>query len=138
MQNEFWVNLPSKDLERTRKFFTDIGFNMDKVHSNAQMVSMDLGNKKVVVNVFPENMFREFIGGQQVTDAKQSNEVLFSLGANSPEEVDAWAEKAVKAGATLYAKPGYKDGWMYGCGFVDPDGHRWNLLFMDMSKMPKG
>ena len=24
---------------------------------------------------------------------------------------------------------------MYGCGFCDLDGHRWNILYMDMSMM---
>jgi predicted lactoylglutathione lyase len=27
---------------------------------------------------------------------------------------------------------------MYGCVFADLDGHRWNVLYMDMSKMPQG
>lgn len=47
------------------------------------------------------------------------------------------ATKAVKAGGKVFAEPGAKDGWMYGCGFSDLDGHRWNSLYMDMSKMPK-
>lgn len=137
MKNEFWINLASKDLARARQFFTDIGFEINAAHNVPHMVSMFLGSKKIVVNLFSENMFQEFIGGQKVTDSRQTNEVLFSIGADSPAEVDQWAQKAAEAGATIYAKPGYKDGWMYGCGFADPDGHRWNLLFMDMNKMPK-
>ncbi len=137
MKNDFWINLPTKDITRARKFFTDLGFEMNTAHAAPHMVSMLLGEKKIIVNIFEEALFREFIGGQKATDAKDSNEVLFSLGADSPAEVDQWMEKAVKAGATVYGKPGYKDGWMYGAGFVDPDGHRWNLLFMDMSKLPK-
>ncbi|WP_413292374.1 VOC family protein [Bdellovibrio sp. HCB185ZH] len=137
MKNDFWLNLPTKDLPRARKFFTDLGFEMNQVPGNpTHMVSMVLGEKKIIVNIFEEALFREFIGGHKVTDARESNEVLFSLGADSPQEVDQWMDKAVKAGATVYGKPGYKDGWMYGAGFVDPDGHRWNLLFMDMSKFP--
>ena len=78
-----------------------------------------------------------FIGGHPITDANQSNEVLFSMSATTPVEVDEMASKVVEAGGTLYSKPGYKDGWMYGCGFTDLDGHRWNILNMDMSKMPQ-
>ena len=137
MKNDLWLNLSTKNMERARKFFTDLGFEMNNAHPAPHMVSMFLGDNKVVLNIFAEEMFREFIGGHKVSDAKESNEVLFSLGAGSAEEVDNWMEKAVKAGATVYAKPGYKDGWMYGAGFVDPDGHRWNLLYMDMSKLPK-
>lgn len=136
MKGEFWINLPSKDLNKARKFYTDLGFEMNTMHAAPHMVSMFLGSKKIVVNLFDEALFKEFVGGQSVTDARQANEVLFSLGAESPAEVNDWTEKAEKAGATVYAKPGYKDGWMYGSGFADPDGHRWNMLFMDMSKMP--
>jgi hypothetical protein len=91
----------------------------------------------VVLNLFPEAMIKNFMG-HTITDTKQSNEVLFSIGASSREEVDSLAKKAVEAGGTLYGKPSEHDGWMYGCGFVDLDGHRWNVLYMDMSKMPKG
>lgn len=88
--------------------------------------------------MFNEDLFQGFIGGHSITNTSQSNEVLFSIGAATPKEVDELAQKAVEAGGSLYAKPGYKDGWMYGCGFTDLDGHRWNVLYMDMSKMPIG
>jgi uncharacterized protein len=83
------------------------------------------------------NSAEGFIGGHQITNTAQSNEVLFSISADSPAEVDELARRAVDAGGILYAKPGYKDGWMHGCGFTDLDGHRWNVLYMDLSKMPK-
>jgi predicted lactoylglutathione lyase len=63
---------------------------------------------------------------------------LFSFDAESREEVDEMAKKVKAAGGTLYAEPAENQGWMYGFAFVDPDGHRWNMLYMDMSKMPKG
>jgi predicted lactoylglutathione lyase len=137
MQNEFWLNLPSKNLPKAKEFFVKLGFKMNEAHQMAHMVSMFVGNKSTVVNLFTEELFRGFIGGHQMTNATESNEILFSLGASSEKEVDEMARRAVDAGGTLYAKPGSKDGWMYGCGFCDLDGHRWNVLYMDMSKMPK-
>jgi predicted lactoylglutathione lyase len=137
MENEFWLNLSSKDLKKAKEFFSKLGFTMNDRQSAPHMVSMFIGHKKVVLNLFAENLFQGFIGGHPIANTSQSNEVLFSIGAASPAEVDAMAKKAVDAGGTLYGKPGYKDGWMYGCGFADLDGHRWNVLFMDMSKMPK-
>ncbi len=137
MEKEVWLNLGSKDLVKAKTFFTKIGFTMNERHNAPHMVSMFVGSKNLVVNLFSEDLFQSFIGGQSITDTKQSNEILFSIGAASPAEVDEIARKAVDAGGILYGKPGYKDGWMYGCGFCDLDGHRWNVLFMDMSKMPK-
>ena len=63
--------------------------------------------------------------------------MLFNLGAATREDVDAYIEKVAQGGGVMYAMPSEVDGWMYGCGFVDPDGHRWSVLYMDMSKMPK-
>jgi predicted lactoylglutathione lyase len=137
MNGPIWINLPSTDLPRARKFFSEIGFKMDTVHETPQMVSMDVGQNKVVVNLFDSKMFQGFIGGQAVTDTAKSTEILLSLGAESPEEIDQLVRKVKAAGGTIYAEPGYTDGWMYGFGFVDLDGHRWNGLYMDMSKMPK-
>lgn len=137
MDNEFWLNLSSKDLAKAKEFFTKLGFTMNERHQSPHMVSMFIGSKKTVLNLFAEEMFQVFIGGHPITNTVQSNEILFSIGAASPKEVDEMANKAEKAGGTVYGKPGYKDGWMYGCGFADLDGHRWNILYMDISKMPK-
>jgi predicted lactoylglutathione lyase len=136
MDNDFWLNLASKDLPKAQAFFSKLGFEINERRSNPGMVSMFIGNKKVVLNLFPAEVLQGF-GGCPVTDTSKSVEVLFSLGAASRAEVDALAQKAVDAGGVLYAKPGEKDGWMYGCGFVDLDGHRWNVLYMDMSRMPQ-
>ena len=137
MQNELWLNLASKNLEKAKEFFIKLGFEMNEAHKAPHMVSMFVGNKKMVINLFKEELFKGFIGGQTVTDTMASNEILFSIGAGSPAEVDQMAARALEAGGKLYGKPGYKDGWMYGCGFSDLDGHRWNVLYMDMSKLPK-
>ncbi|MEA9357263.1 VOC family protein [Bacteriovorax sp. PP10] len=137
MNGPIWINLPSTDLPRAKKFFTEIGFKIDSAHETPYMVSMSVGQNQVVMNLFDSKMFQGFIGGQTVTDAVKSTEVLFSLGAESPEEVDQLARKVKAAGGTIYAEPGYTDGWMYGFGFIDLDGHRWNGLYMNMAKMPK-
>ena len=135
MQNEFWLNTSSKDLKKAKDFFLKIGFVMNERHGNPEMVSMFIGNSKTAMNLFPESTFKMFTNNG-LTNLKETTEVLFSIGAGSREEVDEMAQRAVEAGGFLYAKPGEKDGWMYGCGFADLDGHRWNVLFMDMTRLP--
>ncbi|WP_225445545.1 VOC family protein [Paenibacillus arenosi] len=61
----------------------------------------------------------------------------FSLGAGSGDEVDTFIQKVEIAGGSIFSKPSETDGWMYGAAFADLDGHRWNLLYMDESKIPK-
>ncbi len=131
-KEDMWINLPVKDLNKSKDFFNHIGFS---AHNSGDKVSLIIGSKKVVFMLFPESTFKAFTGNE-LADTKQSAEVLFSIGAESKEEVDELVEKVTEAGGAIYGKPS-DQGWMYGAGFADLDGHRWNVLYMDMSKMPK-
>ena len=84
-----------------------------------------------------ESVFQGFTKNN-IADTKNATEVLFSFDAESREEVDELEKKVKTAGGAVWAAPGENQGWMYGFGFSDLDGHRWNVLHMDMSKMPKG
>src|SRR3954453_9784839 len=138
MSREVWLNLPVREPERAKAFYTEIGFRLNEQYvSQDGSVSFIVGDNQVVLMLFPESTFRGFLGNAE-GDSWQGTEVLFSLGANSREEVDELAMKAERAGGTVFGKPGEKGGWMYGCGFADPDGHRWNALYMDMSNIPQG
>ena len=97
---------------------------------------MLVGESNFVIMFFGESMFQNFIQ-HQITDTKQSSEFLISIDAESREEVDAIAQNAKAAGGIVFAEPSDNQGWMYGCGFCDLDGHRWNVLYMDFSKMPQ-
>ena len=134
MINDLWINLPVKDMKRSRAFFAALG--LEPTPRGDDMTSIAFGDKKVVVVLCSEPRFAGFVTNG-LADARAGNEVLVSLGAESREAVDALAKQAKDAGATLYAEPAEHQGWMYGCGFVDLDGHRWNVLHMDFSKMPK-
>lgn len=137
MTNDIWLNLPVKDLAKSIHFFTQIGFQHNPGPGNtAHSASFLVGDKKVVLMLFAQDMFAGFTR-QALTDTAQGTEVLFSLGAVNREDVDNYAKNAKAAGGSVFAEPGESNGFMYGCGFCDPDGHRWNPLFMDMSKQPK-
>ncbi|WP_432352897.1 VOC family protein [Sporosarcina sp. A2] len=138
MSGELWLNLPVRDPERAKVFYTQLGFRLNEQYASQDgSFSLIVGDNQVVLMFFPESTFKGF-DGNAVSDSCLGTEVLFSLGANSRDEVDEFALKAELAGGTVFNKPGEKDGWMYGCGFADPDGHRWNALYMDISKMPQG
>ncbi|EFM11149.1 Glyoxalase/bleomycin resistance protein/dioxygenase [Paenibacillus curdlanolyticus YK9] len=134
MANSIWINLPVKDLPASEAFFTRLGFSVTSAGDKAKIV---VGDKNAVVMLFPEETLSRFTGAP-ISDTRQGIEVIISIGADSKEEVDAWVANVEQAGGTVTSKPGYQDGWMYGAAFADLDGHRWNLLYMDMSKRPKG
>lgn len=136
MTKEIWINLPVKDPNKSKEFFTKLGFSFNSHHSSDDSVSFFIGDKNVVLMLFAESSFKNFTGSN-IADTKQVAEVLFSIDAASKEEVNEMAKKAKEAGGTVFGEPG-GEGWMYGCGFADLDGHRWNVLYMDFSQMPQG
>ncbi|HWO75152.1 MAG TPA: VOC family protein [Bacillus sp. (in: firmicutes)] len=131
MTKQIWVNLPVKDINQSKEFYTKLGFTV-QTHDQEQLILRDFSS---VVMLFPVSTFKQFTR-HEITDTNQATEVLLSIDAESREEVDSLAEKAATAGGTIFATPSEIGGWMYGCGFTDLDGHRWNVLFRDMSKMP--
>ena len=134
--NEFWLNLPVKDIQKSRAFFKAIGFKENPRHKDApNLASFFIGKKDVVMMLFPEADFEHFTQ-HPVTNASKSTEILLNIGAQSPEEVDEMAKLVKNAGGKLYAEPSESQGWMYVCGFKDLDGHRWCSLYLDENKMP--
>jgi predicted lactoylglutathione lyase len=136
MTKQIWLNLPVKDAMKSKEFFSKIGFSFIEERTSPDSACMLVGESNFVVMLFAETMFQNFIQ-HPITDTKESSELLISIDAESREEVDTIAQKAKEAGGTVYAEPGENQGWMYGCGFSDLDGHRWNVLYMDFSKMPQ-
>jgi predicted lactoylglutathione lyase len=136
MVKQVWLNLPVKDVEKSKAFFAEIGFAFNEQHGTATSACMLVGEANFVVMLFEEAQLESFMQNK-ITDTTLSSEMLISIDAQSKEEVDEFAMKVQKAGGNLFAKPAENQGWMYGCGFADLDGHRWNVLYMDLSKLPK-
>lgn len=138
MIKDLWINLPVKNVAKSKEFFKAMGFSFNTQYGDqANSASLIIGEKKVVVMLFDETTFSGFANGE-VADAQKGTELLLSIGVDSKEEVDELAKMAVAAGGASKHKPADMQGWMYGCLFIDPDGHKWNVLYMDMSKMPQG
>lgn len=133
MTKELWLNLPVKDLKKSKTFFEAIGFLFNEQRETDKMAAMKVGEKQVPVMLITESTFKNVIQ-HNVTDTQQSSEIIISFDAESREEVDEMAEKVEKAGGNVFSEPAENQGWMYGCAFTDPDGHRWNVLYMDPAK----
>ncbi|ABQ04741.1 VOC family protein [Flavobacterium johnsoniae] len=134
MTKQIWLNLPVKNVAKAKDFFWKIGFSFNEQHDTPSSTCMVVGENHFVVMLFEEILFSGF-SQNDVTDTKLSSEVLISIDAESREEVDELAKKVQEAGGNVFAEPAESQGWMYGFGFADLDGHRWNVLFMDFSKL---
>jgi hypothetical protein len=134
---QVWLNLPVKDIEKSKLFFRQIGFKTNPMHENAtHLGSFFIGEQNFVLMLFPESTFEHF-AENPTSDTGKGTEMLINFDAQSKTEVDEMAETVRKAGGRIYGEPSEIDGWMYALGFEDLDGHRWCMLYMDMAKMPK-
>ncbi|WP_226332192.1 VOC family protein [Echinicola marina] len=132
-----WLNLPVKDIKKSRDFFKAIGFKENPMHENAEhLASFLIGEHNFVMMLFPEKDFKRFTNNE-VSDTQKGSEILLNIDAQSKSEVDTMANTVRIAGGKIFAEPGESQGWMYAFGFEDIDGHRWSMLYMDMEKIPK-
>lgn len=134
MKKQIWLNLPVKNVAKAKDFFWKIGFSFNEQHDTPSSTCMVIGEGHFVVMLFEELLFKSFTQNE-LTDTKSGSEILISIDAESKEEVDVLAEKVKEAGGTVFSPPAESQGWMYGFGFADLDGHRWNVLYMDFSKL---
>lgn len=133
MARKIFVNLPIKDMARSRAFFEALGFSFNPQFSNEQGACMVISEDGYVM-LLVEPFFQTFTN-KPVADARASSEVLVCLSCDSRAEVDALVKKAVAAGGRTYKAP-QDHGFMYGHGFEDLDGHIWELMWMDPDAAP--
>jgi uncharacterized protein len=120
-----------KDLARATEFFTKLGFSFDPMFTDENATRMII-NDETSAMLVTEPFFKGFIEPQEIADTSKSREVLVGLSADSREEVDELADKAIAAGAQSLGDA--EDGeFMYMRGFRDLDGHQWSFIYMDMS-----
>ena len=129
MTTKMFVNLPVKDLGKSVKFFTALGFKFNPQFTDENATCMIVSEENFVM-LLVENYFKTFTP-KPVSDARKSTEVLICLSADSRQDIDEMVRKAVAAGATT-PRPAQDLGFMYQHGFEDLDGHLWELAFMNL------
>ncbi len=128
MATQIYVNLPVKDLERSKAFFTSLGYNFNPQFTDDNAACMVVA-EGIYVMLLVEKFFQSFTR-KPVADATKSTEVLVCLSCDSRVKVDALVAKAVVAGGAAPREP-QDHGFMYQHGFEDLDGHVWELVYME-------
>jgi len=134
MAKKIFINLPVTDLKSAMTFYTAIGFTNNPQFTDDTAACMVL-TEEIYVMLLTQNKFKEFTK-KEIGNTKKTASVINSLSVDSNEEVNAMVEKALKAGGKEPNEA--KDyGFMQQRSFEDPDGHLWEVLYMDLSKFPK-
>src|SRR5690625_5150485 len=127
-----FINLPVTDLAASRRFYTGLGFAINETFSDEYIHSVVISDT-ITVMVMEREKFASFIT-TSIANPRQTTQVLNALSAESREEVDSLMAKALANGGQDYREP-QDEGPMYGRAFTDPDGHVWELVYMDMSQV---
>jgi uncharacterized protein len=134
MSKQIFINLPVKDLKKSIAFFKKLGFKFNSQFTDDKAACMIIGE-----NIYSMLLLEKFFKGftkKKVADAKKTTEILIAIDVKSKKEVDRMVKKAVDAGGLIYNNP-QDQGWMYGHSFADLDGHQWEVLYMDETKISK-
>lgn len=134
MVTKIFVNLPVKDLTRSKEFFTKLGFSFNEQFTDENAACLVLG-ENIFAMLLTESFFKSFTN-KNIADANKTTEVLLAIDAESRNKVNEMVKKAVENGGSIYREP-VDHGWMYQHSFADPDGHQWEVLYMDESAVPQ-
>ncbi|WP_144139388.1 VOC family protein [Paraburkholderia sp. BCC1884] len=127
MHKQIYVNLAVDHLERSKAFFSALGFSFEPQFTNDQAACLVLGDNLYAM-LLVKDLFKSFTR-KALCNPKESTETLVGLSCESRGEVDALVAKALAAGGNVPRAP-QDYGFMYGHGFEDIDGHIWELIYM--------
>ena len=130
MSQMIFVNLPVTDLERSIAFYEAIGATNTPQFTDDSAAMMSF-SEAVNVMLLTHGKWRQFTP-KAIPDARTHAQVLLALSRDSRGAVDAITADAERAGAVIDPTPKQDYGWMYGRSFEDPDGHIWEVVWMDV------
>jgi predicted lactoylglutathione lyase len=129
-----FVNLPIKDLHRTRDFWTKLGFSFNEQFSDDRALCLVLNDGLMYSMFITHEMFGTFTN-RPIADGT-TTQVLTCIEVESREQVDTIVKLAIEQGGTRY-RESTDHGWMYYDSFADLDGHQWEIMFTDLIQTPQ-
>ena len=133
MSQKIFINLPVTDVKRSTAFYEAMGGRKNDRFSNETASCMVL-SEEIHVMLLEHARWRDFTP-KTIPDAKTSAQVLLCLTLDSGAACDAAVDQAVAAGGLADPTPRQDYGFMYGRSYEDPDGHIWEVSWMDLAAM---
>jgi len=133
MTKQIFINLAVKDLQKSTDFYTALGFKNNPQFSDDAGKCM-VWSENIFVMLLTHEKFLSFTK-KAIADTKSKIAGLFSLSAESVEEVNTIMSEGLKAGG-IEPNEVRDYGFMVQRTIEDFDGHTWEVFFMDMSKFP--
>lgn len=125
---KLFVNLSVQNLKRSVEFFTKLGFTFNPQFTDETATCM-IVSEEAFVMLLVQDRFKDFTK-KRICDTTTHTEGLFALSCESRAEVDEMVRTAVANGGAHALEP-MDHGFMYNWSFYDPDGHHWEVMYMD-------
>jgi len=126
--NSIFINLPIKDIDKTRDFWTKLGFKFNEKFSNDKVLCLVLKEGFIYSMLISYEMFSTFTN-RPIAD-ESTTQILNAIQVDNREQVDKIVKIALENGATRY-RDSTDHGWMYYDCFADLDGHQWEIIYID-------
>ncbi|MGW7291581.1 VOC family protein [Streptomyces xiamenensis] len=131
-----FVNLPVQDLDRSKEFYSRLGFTLNEQFSDENAACFVIEENSIYVMLLVKPFFATFTD-KELADTERSAAVITALSADTRQGVDDLADRALAAGGK-HSKDPMEEGPMYGRSFQDPDGHLWEVMWMDPAALQNG
>ncbi|MBB6673655.1 VOC family protein [Cohnella nanjingensis] len=128
--SQTYINLPVKDINRTKDFFGSIGFEFNPQFSDENSACLVI-NDNTFVQLLKESYFQTFIN-KPIANVASGAAGIIALSADSRDHVNELVDKALAAGGKQSKEPA-DHGFMYVRSFEDLDGHLWEFAYFDAS-----
>lgn len=133
MPQMLFVNLPVSDLAVAKAFYNGLGWPTNPMFSDENATNAVISDT-IVVMLLTKPFFAQF-NPRPIADTRATVAVLNCLSRDSRAAVDALVDQALSLGATE-ERPAQDMGFMFSRAFTDPDGHVWEVMWMDQSQFP--
>jgi predicted lactoylglutathione lyase len=128
VSRKLFVNIAVKNLDVSAAFFGKLGFTFDPRFTDEHATLMNV-NDDTAVMLLDHERFSDFTK-KPIVDSTQQTEAILAISAGSRDEVDEIVATVLASGGSP-ANDKQDHGFMYGGSFQDPDGHIWEVLYMD-------
>jgi predicted lactoylglutathione lyase len=128
MSRMIFVNLPVTDLPRSMKFYESLGFTNEKRFTDETAACM-VWSEAIFVMLLTHAKWATFT--TRPIPSSDSSEVALALVCESKDEVHKIADAAAANAGIAEINPTQDHGFMFTRSFGDPDGHVWEVFWMD-------
>ena len=132
MPKMIFINLPITDLARSTAFYGALGGTKNPKFSDEMSACM-VFSESIYAMLLTHEKYRNFTS-RPIADAHATSAALLTMSVDSRDEVNATIDRTVAAGGQADPNPEQDHGFMFGRSVQDPDGHVWEIFWMDPAK----